>query len=64
MHENVFLTVWYDNLVMNIMLIEHDKPMNYKEAMVDLSPKNGYEPYIIRDKIHVRLPSKDLGKSS
>ena len=35
-------------------------PTNYKEVMVDLSPRNGYEPYIIRDKIHVRLPSKDL----
>ena len=37
---------------------------NYKEAMVYLSPRNGYEPYIIQDKIHVRLPTSDLGKSS
>ena len=56
--------MWYDNLVMNVMLMEDDKPTNYEEAMVDLSPRNGYEPYIIRDKIHVRLPSNDLGKSS
>ena len=48
---------------MNVMLIEHDKSTNYEEVMVNLSPRNGYEPYIIRDKIHVRLPSGDLGQS-
>ena len=52
------------NLVMIVMLVKHDKPTDYKEAMVDPSPRNGYEPYIIRDRIHVCLPSGDLGKSS
>jgi len=49
---------------MTVMLVKHDKPTNYEEAMVDLSPRNGYEPYIILDKIHVWLPSGDLGRSS
>ena len=48
------------NLVMIVMLVKHEKPTDYKEAMVDPSPKNGYEPYIIRDRIHVCLPSGDL----
>ena len=56
--------MWYDNLVMNVMLMEHDRPTNYEEEMVDLSPRNDYESCIIRDKIHVRLPSNDLDKSS
>ena len=60
----MFRTVWYDNLVMKVMLMEHDKPMNCEEEMVDLSPRNDYESCMIQDKIHVRLPSNDLGKSS
>ena len=32
--------------------------------MTNLSPRNDYESYMIRDKIHVRLPSNDLGRSS
>ena len=51
----------YDNLVMKVMLMEYDKPTNFKEEMVDLSPRNDYESYMIRDKIHVRLPGNDLG---
>ena len=49
---------------MTVMLVKHEKPTNCKEAMVDLSPRNGYEPYKILDTIHVWLPSGDLGKSS
>jgi hypothetical protein len=56
--------VWYDNLVIKVMLMEHDRPTNYEEEMVDLSPRNDYESYMIRDKIHVRLPSNDLERSS
>ena len=50
MYENASHSVWYSNLVMAVMLVKHDKPTNCKEAMVDLSPRNGYEPYIILDK--------------
>ena len=56
--------MWCGNLVMTILLMKQDKPTNYKEAMVNPSPRNGYEPYIILDKIHVWLPSGDLGKLS
>ena len=28
--ENAFLTKWYGNLVMTIMLMEQDKPTNYE----------------------------------
>ena len=64
--------VWYNKLAMNVLLLEQDRPMNYnchvigtrqmnyEEAMVDLVPKNGYEPYIIQNKIHVQLQSNDL----
>jgi hypothetical protein len=44
--------------------MEHDRPTNYEEEMVDLSPRNDYESYMILDKIHVRLPSNDLERSS
>jgi hypothetical protein len=44
--------------------MEHYRPTNYEEEMVDLSPRNDYESYMIRDKIHVRLPSNDLERSS
>ena len=49
---------------MTVMLVKHDKPTKYEEAMVELSPRNVHEPYIILDKIHVWLPSGDLGRSS
>ena len=51
----------YDNLVMEVILMEYDRPTNYEEEMVDLSPRNGYESLVIRNKIHIRLPSIDLG---
>ena len=46
---------------MKVMLMEYDRPTNYEEEMVDLSPRNVYESYMIRDKIHIRLPGNDLG---
>ena len=51
----------YDNLVMKVMLMEYDIPTNYEEEMVDLSPRNDYESFMIRNKIHIRLPGNDLG---
>ena len=51
----------YDNLVMKVILMEYDRPTNYKEEMVNLSPRNGFESFMIRNKIHVRLPDIDLG---
>ena len=27
---------WYDNLVLEVMLLDHDKPTNYEEAMMSL----------------------------
>ena len=51
----------YDNLVMKVILMEYDRPTNYEEEMVDLSPRNGYESFMIRNKIHIRLPGVDLG---
>ena len=53
--------MWYDNLVMKVILMEYDGPTNYEEEMVDLSPRNDYESYMIRNKIHVRLPGNNLG---
>ena len=41
--------------------MEYDRHTNYEEEMVDLSPRNDYESYMIRDKIHVRLLDNDLG---
>ena len=61
MYEVVFHTMWYDNLVMKVILMEYDRPTNYEEEMVDLSPRNGYESFVIRNKIHIRLPGIDLG---
>jgi hypothetical protein len=46
---------------MKVILMEYDRPTNYEEEMVDLSPRNGYESFMIRNKIHIRLPGIDLG---
>ncbi len=55
--------MWYDNLVMKVM--EHDRPTNYEEEMVDLSPRNDYESYMIRDKKSMYdYQVNDLGRSS
>ena len=29
---------WYDNPVLEVMLLDHDTPTNYEEAMIDTSP--------------------------
>ena len=41
--------------------MEYDRPMNYEEEMEVLSPRNGYESFMIQNKIYVRLPGNDLG---
>ena len=51
--------------------MEYDRPTNYEKEMVDLSLRwydyeeemlwRSLESYMIRDKIHVRLPGNDLG---
>jgi hypothetical protein len=46
---------------MKVILMEYDRPTNYEEEMVDLSPRNDYESYMIRNKIHVWLSGNDLG---
>ena len=51
----------YDNLVMKVILMEYDRPTNYEEEMMNLSPRNDCESFMIRNKIHIRLPDNDLG---
>ena len=31
-----FTPEWYGNPVLEVMLLDHDKPMNYEEAMMSL----------------------------
>ena len=35
---------WYGNLVLKVMLLDHDKPTNYEEAMMSQIPRNGWRP--------------------
>ena len=35
---------WYGNPVLEVMLLDHDEPTNYEEAMVSPDSKNGLRP--------------------
>ena len=35
---------WYGNPVLEVMLLDHDEPMNYEEAMMSTDPINGLRP--------------------
>ena len=35
---------WYDNPVLEVMLLDHDEPTNYEEAMVSPDSENGLRP--------------------
>ena len=35
---------WYSNPVLEVMLLDHDEPTNYEEAMVSQIPQNGLRP--------------------
>ena len=35
---------WYGNPVLEVMLLDHDEPMNYEEAMVSQIPQSGLKP--------------------
>ena len=34
---------WYDNPIMEVMLLDHDEPMNYEEAMMSLDSEKWLE---------------------
>ena len=36
--------VWYGNPVLEVMLLDHDEPTNYEEAMMSPAPQNGLRP--------------------
>ena len=44
---------WYGNLVLEVMLLDHDKPTNYEEAMMSPDSAKWLEAIKIRDRIHV-----------
>ena len=35
---------WYGNPILEVMLLDHDKPTNYEEAMMTQIPQNGLRP--------------------
>ena len=35
---------WYGNPVLEVMLLDHDEPTNYEEAMVSPDSENGLRP--------------------
>ena len=35
---------WYSNPVLEVMLLDHDKPTNYEEVMMRQIPRNGWRP--------------------
>ena len=35
---------WYGNLVLEVMLLDHDEPTNYEEAMMSPDSANGLRP--------------------
>ena len=35
---------WYGNPVLEVMLLDHDEPTNYEEAMMSQIPRNGLRP--------------------
>ena len=35
---------WYDNPILEVMLLDHDEPTNYEEAMVSPDSANGLRP--------------------
>ena len=35
---------WYGNPVLEFMLLDHDKPTNYEEAMMSQIPQNSLKP--------------------
>ena len=35
---------WYDNPVLEVLLLDHDEPTNYEEAMMSPDPTNGLRP--------------------
>ena len=35
---------WYGNPILEVMLLDHDEPTNYEEAMVSPDSKNGLRP--------------------
>ena len=39
-----YAPVWYGNPVLEVMLLEHDEPTNYEEAMMSPILQNGLRP--------------------
>ena len=35
---------WYGNPILEVMLLDHDEPTNYEEAMMAQIPRNGLRP--------------------
>ena len=35
---------WYGNPILEVMLLDHDKPTNYEEATMSQIPQNGLRP--------------------
>ena len=35
---------WYGNPILEVMLLDHDEPTNYEEAMMNQIPRNGPRP--------------------
>ena len=35
---------WYGNPILEFMLLDHDEPTNYEEAMMSQIPRNGLRP--------------------
>ena len=35
---------WYDNPIMEVMLLDNDEPTNYEEAMMSPDSANGLRP--------------------
>ena len=39
---------WYGNHVLEVMLLDHEEPMNYEEDMIAQFPINGLRPWNLR----------------